>query len=42
MPADMLEILMSNLEVRRGEVYRVKGPLSLSRLIVCTRSTGPI
>ncbi len=33
MPADILKILMSNLEVEAGEVYRVQGPLSLKRLM---------
>lgn len=32
MPAHILEILMNNLEVSRDDVYRVDGPLSLSRL----------
>ncbi len=32
MPSSILRILMSNLEVSRNEVYRVRGPLSLSRL----------
>jgi polyphosphate kinase len=32
MPASMLRILMSNLEASRSDVYRVRGPLSLSRL----------
>ena len=32
MPQEMLDILMSNLEVRTSELYRVHGPLSLSRL----------
>ena len=31
MPASMLDILMSNLELRPSELYRVHGPLSLSR-----------
>ena len=33
MPEGMLDILMSNLEVQSGELYRVHGPLSLTRLI---------
>ena len=33
MPAHILSILMSNLEVDAGEVYRVLGPLSLKRLM---------
>ncbi len=33
MPAHMLDILMSNLEVQSNEVYRLKGPLSLKRLM---------
>jgi polyphosphate kinase len=32
MPSSILRILMSNLEVSRSDVYRVRGPLSLSRL----------
>jgi polyphosphate kinase len=32
MPAPMLRILISNLEIARADVYRVRGPLSLSRL----------
>jgi len=33
MPAHILEILMSNLEIDSSQVYRVKGQLSLSRLM---------
>lgn len=33
MPAPILEILMNNLEIDASQVYRVKGPLSLSRLM---------
>jgi polyphosphate kinase len=33
MPAHILEILISNLEVESREVYRVAGPLSLKRLM---------
>jgi polyphosphate kinase len=33
MPAHILEILMSNLEIDSSQVYRVKGPLALSRLM---------
>jgi polyphosphate kinase len=33
MPAHILEILMNNLEIDSSQVYRVKGPLSLSRLM---------
>jgi polyphosphate kinase len=33
MPAHILEILKNNLEVDSSEVYRVKGPLGLSRLM---------
>ncbi|HVX65448.1 MAG TPA: polyphosphate kinase 1 [Bryobacteraceae bacterium] len=33
MPAHILEILMSNLEVESRDVYRVGGPLSLKRLM---------
>ncbi len=32
MPTAMLRLLMSNLEVARADVYRVRGPLSLSLL----------
>ena len=32
MPTTMMRILMSNLEVARADVYRVRGPLSFSRL----------
>jgi polyphosphate kinase len=33
MPPHILEILMSNLEVEASEIYRIDGPLSLSRLM---------
>ena len=33
MPPKMLDILMSNMEVEPSDVYRVKGPVSLSRLM---------
>jgi polyphosphate kinase len=33
MPAPMLDILMSNLEIQAGEVYRTFRPLSLKRLM---------
>jgi len=33
MPAHILDILMNNLEIDSSQVYRVKGPLSLSRLM---------
>ena len=33
MPAHILEILMNNLELDASEVYRVRGPLSLKRLM---------
>ena len=33
MPQSMLEILRSNLEVEPGQVYKVKGPLALSRFM---------
>ncbi|HLJ45192.1 MAG TPA: polyphosphate kinase 1 [Bryobacteraceae bacterium] len=33
MPSQMLKILLSNLEVNYNAVYRVKGPLSLKRLM---------
>ena len=33
MPPHILEILMNNLEVEASEIYRIKGPLSLSRLM---------
>jgi polyphosphate kinase len=32
MPATMLRLLSSNLDVQRPDIYRVRGPLSLSRL----------
>ncbi len=32
MPAEVLDILLKNLELERGDVYKVKGPLALSRL----------
>jgi polyphosphate kinase len=33
MPPHVLEILMTNLEVEASEIYRIAGPLSLSRLM---------
>jgi polyphosphate kinase len=33
MPTHILEILMTNLEVEASEIYRIDGPLSLSRLM---------
>ena len=33
MPETMLEILMSNLEVQPGDLYRIHGPLSLTRFM---------
>ncbi|HYL77844.1 MAG TPA: polyphosphate kinase 1 [Bryobacteraceae bacterium] len=33
MPTTMLDILTSNLEVEPSDIYRIKGPLSLSRLM---------
>jgi polyphosphate kinase len=33
MPEAMLDILMSNLEVQPGDLYRIHGPLSLSRFM---------
>jgi polyphosphate kinase len=33
MPPHILEILMTNLEVEASEIYRIAGPLSLSRLM---------
>ncbi|HUA20056.1 MAG TPA: polyphosphate kinase 1 [Bryobacteraceae bacterium] len=33
MPSHILEILMNNLEVEASEIYRLNGPLSLSRLM---------
>ena len=33
MPEHILDILMSNLEIDSSQVYRVRGPLSLSRLM---------
>jgi polyphosphate kinase len=32
MPISMLRILISNLEIARADVYRVRGPLSMNRL----------
>jgi len=32
MPAEVLDILLKNLELERGDVYKMKGPLALSRL----------
>ena len=32
MPAEVLDILLKNLEIDRGDVYKVKGPLAISRL----------
>jgi len=32
MPAEVLDILLKNLEIERGDVYKVKGPLAISRL----------
>ena len=32
MPSEVLDILLKNLELDRGDVYKMKGPLSLSRL----------
>src|SRR5580698_2111714 len=32
MPPSVLDILMENLEVERDDVYRIKGPLALTRL----------
>jgi polyphosphate kinase len=33
MPPHILEILVNNLEVQASEIYRIRGPLSLSRLM---------
>jgi polyphosphate kinase len=33
MPAHILEILINNLEIDSSQIYRVRGPLSLSRLM---------
>jgi polyphosphate kinase len=41
MPSRMLEILMSNLELNTSEVYRVRGPLSLSRLMALHQFDRP-
>jgi polyphosphate kinase len=41
MPPHILEILMSNLEVEPGEVYRVKGPLSFKRLMDAAQLDRP-
>jgi polyphosphate kinase len=32
MPAEILEILLKNLELERSDIYKMKGPLALSRL----------
>jgi polyphosphate kinase len=32
MPSEVLDILLKNLEIERGDVYKMKGPLSLVRL----------
>ncbi|MGB9233590.1 MAG: polyphosphate kinase 1 [Terriglobales bacterium] len=32
MPSEVLDILLKNLELDRGDVYKMKGPLALSRL----------
>jgi polyphosphate kinase len=41
MPDSLLEILMSNLEIEESEVYRVSGPLGLSRLRQLTSLDRP-
>ena len=33
MPKHVLEILLSNFEIERTEVYRIDGPLGLKRLM---------
>lgn len=37
MPGHVLDILMSNLEVNPNEVYRVKGPLAMKRLMTLSQ-----
>lgn len=37
MPPAMLRILMNNLEVQRGDVYRMRGPLRISRMMSFTQ-----
>jgi len=32
MPSEVLDILLKNLELERGDVYKMRGPLALSRL----------
>jgi polyphosphate kinase len=41
MPADILNILISNLELEAGEVYRVQGPLSLKRVMSLSNLDRP-
>ncbi len=41
MPSHVLDILMSNLEVNSNEVYRVKRPLSLKRLMAVHQIDRP-
>jgi polyphosphate kinase len=41
MPASLLEILMTNLEVDESEVYRIDGPLALSRVGVLASIDRP-
>jgi len=41
MPEALLEILTSNLEIERADVYRVRGPLNLGRLRQITSLSRP-
>jgi polyphosphate kinase len=41
MPDSLLEILTSNLEIERADVYRVRGPLNLARLRQLTSLSRP-
>jgi polyphosphate kinase len=41
MPEALLEILTSNLEIERADVYRVRGPLNLARLRQITSLSRP-
>jgi polyphosphate kinase len=41
MPDHILSILVSNLELNSGEVYRVKGPLSLKRMMALSQVDRP-
>ncbi len=41
MPSHILEILMSNFEIKRAEIYRVVGPLDMSRLMSLNKVDRP-